>query len=338
MFEAMTYENILNDMLSRVTSDVDKREGSVIYDALAPTAYHLAQTYFYLDAFVDLVSGDTAMGEYLDKVVADYGLSRKAATYAVRKIETNGAVNIGTRWGINDTTYVITALLSENAYSATCEQLGEIGNAYSGALDNIDNVYGVIATLAAAIKSGEDEETDEALRERLFVKVRLPATSGNAYQYRQWALEVLGCGGAKVFPLWNGPGTVKIVIVDDDKQPVTAEKIGEVTEYIETMRPIGAETTVTSGIPKQIAIVATVALAPGYTIQAALNNFTKAVNDYYKSIAFTASYVSHSRVGTILLATEGVIDYTGLLLNGATSNIALSAEEIPASGTINLGV
>ena len=35
MWENMTYENILNDMLSRVPSNVDKREGSVIYDALA---------------------------------------------------------------------------------------------------------------------------------------------------------------------------------------------------------------------------------------------------------------------------------------------------------------
>lgn len=338
MFEAMTYENILTDMLARVTSDVDKREGSVIYDALAPTAYHLAQTYFYLDAFVDLVSGDTAMGEYLDKVVADYGLVRKEATYAVRKIETSAPVNIGTRWGINETSYVITSLLSTNVYSATCEQLGEIGNTYSGALDNIDNVNGVTASLAAVIKPGEDEETDDALRERFFVKVRLPATSGNAYQYRQWALEVPGCGGAKVFPLWNGPGTVKIVIVDDDKLPVTEEKVGEVTEYIETMRPIGAEITVASGISKKIAISAMVSLAPGYTIQAALDSFARAINDYYKSIAFTASYVSHARIGTILLSIEGIIDYTELLLNGSTSNIVLSAEEIPASGTINLEV
>ena len=55
MYEEMTYENILQQMLSRVTSDVDKREGSVIYDAMAPAAYFLADQYFQLEHFLDLV-------------------------------------------------------------------------------------------------------------------------------------------------------------------------------------------------------------------------------------------------------------------------------------------
>lgn len=38
-----TYEEILQKMLGKVPSDVDKREGSVIYDALAPCAYHYMQ-------------------------------------------------------------------------------------------------------------------------------------------------------------------------------------------------------------------------------------------------------------------------------------------------------
>ena len=42
MYEDMTYEHILQGMLNRVPDDIDKREGSVIYDALAPAAYFLA--------------------------------------------------------------------------------------------------------------------------------------------------------------------------------------------------------------------------------------------------------------------------------------------------------
>ena len=41
-----TYEEILRGMLDRAPEDIDKREGSVIYDALAPTAYFLAQQDF----------------------------------------------------------------------------------------------------------------------------------------------------------------------------------------------------------------------------------------------------------------------------------------------------
>ena len=51
MYEDRTYENILQEMLDRVTEDVDKREGSVIYDALAPAAYFLADQYFQLNNF-----------------------------------------------------------------------------------------------------------------------------------------------------------------------------------------------------------------------------------------------------------------------------------------------
>ena len=35
MFEEMTFENILSQMLENVQGDVDKREGSIIYDGNA---------------------------------------------------------------------------------------------------------------------------------------------------------------------------------------------------------------------------------------------------------------------------------------------------------------
>lgn len=41
MYEEVTYEEILERMLERVPDDMDKREGSLIYDALAPAAIEL---------------------------------------------------------------------------------------------------------------------------------------------------------------------------------------------------------------------------------------------------------------------------------------------------------
>ena len=171
MWENMTYENILNDMLSRVPGDVDKREGSIIYDALAPCAYQLAQTYFNLNNFIDLVSGDTAVGEYLDRVVVDYGLTRKPATKAIRGIVTTENLPIGSRWGLNDTSYIVTGNISTNTYKAECEQYGELGNTYTGMLENIDNISGVTATLTDIITSGQDKETDDNLRARFIGRV-----------------------------------------------------------------------------------------------------------------------------------------------------------------------
>lgn len=335
MFEALTYEVILEDMLSRVTNDVDKREGSVIYDALAPCAYHLAQTYFYLDTFVDLVSGDTAVGIYLDRVVADYGITRKAATFAVRKIITSAPVNIGTRWGIKDTVYVITAKISENNYSATCEHAGEVGNLYSGSMDNIDNISGVTATLADIVVSGENDETDDELRVRFFNKVRSTGTSGNKYDYRNWALEVPGCGDAKVFPLWNGPGTVKVLVVDENMK-IDAALPPKIYDYIEKMRPIGSAVTVESPTSLVINVVANIALDGTKSITDVNEAFLNALTTYLEETVFEIYSLSYAKIGSLLLSTPGVKDYNTLQINNGTSNITIGETQMPICGTITL--
>lgn len=46
--DQMTFESILSAMLQRVPDTVDKREGSVIYDALSPAAAELAKAYVYV--------------------------------------------------------------------------------------------------------------------------------------------------------------------------------------------------------------------------------------------------------------------------------------------------
>ncbi|MDF2651716.1 MAG: Baseplate family protein, partial [Paenibacillus sp.] len=50
MYETQSYAFILQRMLDRVPDDVDKRQGSIIYDALAPAASELAAIYIALDA------------------------------------------------------------------------------------------------------------------------------------------------------------------------------------------------------------------------------------------------------------------------------------------------
>lgn len=335
MWEDMTYENILEGMLNRVNGDVDKREGSVIYDALAPCAYWLAQTCFMMNNFIDLVSGDTAVGEYLDRVVADYGLARKPATYAIRQIETSGPVDVGTRWGLNDTSYTITELISTNVYKAQCEQLGEIGNAYTGQLENIDNVSGISALLTAILTSGQDEETDENLRERFYTYLQRPSTSGNAFNYREWALLVPGVGDAKVFPLWNGNGTVKVLIVDSNMEIDESLEL-VVSNYIETVRPIGANITVDSPEGKAIDITANILLDGSVSFQNFISAFTIAIADYLKDLVFETYSVSYAKVGSILLSTPGIIDYNSLQLNGGTANITIDNAEMPILGTIEL--
>ncbi|MDU4726403.1 baseplate J/gp47 family protein [Clostridium sp.] len=339
MFDDMTYEKILNDMLSRVTNDVDKREGSIIYDALAPCAYKLAESYFLLNNFIDLVLLDTAVGEYLDRAVLSHGINRKEATYSIRKIETNTEIDIGTRWGIEDIYYTVKEKITDTSYKAICNLSGAVGNLYNGELENIDNVSGVTANLTDILEAGVEEESDEDLRNRFYNKVRYPSTSGNIYDYKKWALEVAGVGDAKVYPLWNGNGTVKVVIIDSNKEIANGELIKKVSNYIEEKRPIGATVTVKSAIKKDIDISVTIVIdSKKYILNNVKERLEENLKKYLKEIAFKNSYVSYASIGNIIFNTEGILDYNNLLLNNSSKNINLEEEEIPTLRLLNVEV
>lgn len=331
-----TYEEILQGMLDKVPSDVDKQEGSVVYDALAPCAYFLAQQDFQLENFFDLVFADTAQAEYLDRTVWAFGMERKQATAAVRKMVTSGGVELRSRWGINDVVYAVTGTLDTNIYAVTCETAGIIGNQYSGALQPASNgISGVTAELTDILTPGTDAETDDALRERFYVKVRLPATSGNAYHYQQWALAVAGTGAAKVFPLDDGPGTVTVLVVDSDKE-ISPSLPAAVAEYIETVRPIGATVTVESPEALTITISANVLLDGSRAILDVEADFKDAAEAFLKETIFDTYRVSYARLSALLLDIPGVEDFDSFTLNSGTGNVAVGEKQIPVLGTVTL--
>jgi len=331
----MTYEELLQAMLDKAPGNVDKREGSIIYDALAPCAYFLTQQNFQLENFIDLVFPDTAVGEYLDRAVAAFGVSRKPARAAVRKMTTTGTVPIGSRWGIESIVYVVTSEITAGSeYEAECETAGDIGNQYTGSLQPVSNVAGASAELTGIKIAGADKETDEALRERFLQKVRLPATSGNAYHYKLWALEVPGVGDARVFPLASGPGTVTVLIVDNDKNIDTSLE-STVSAYLETVRPIGARVTIDSPSSTAVNVVVDVTLDGSKARDDVLQAFQVSLNTYLKGLVFNDYRVSYARIGSLLLATEGVQDYDNLKLNGTMANVIVGEKSIPIMGTVD---
>lgn len=330
-----SYEEILQGMLDQVPSNVDKREGSIIYDALAPCAFFLAQQYFQLENFFDLVFPDTALGEYLEKAVAAYGITRKPATSAIRRMVTSGEVTLGTRWAINDLVYVVTAQTDLTTYEVTCETVGEVGNQYSGSLVALSNITGISAELTDIVTEGVDEESDEALRERYLIKVRQPATSGNAYHYRQWALEVPGVGNAKVFPLDNGPGTVTVLVLDSNND-VSDLLSATVAEYIESVRPIGATVMVSSPETMSVNISANVVLDGSKTMENIEASFKEVAENFLKSTIFETYRISYAKIASLLLDVPGVADFDGFLLNDGMVNLTVGEKAIPILGTITL--
>ena len=62
------------------------------------------------------------------------------------------------------------------------------------------------------------------------------------------------------------------------------------------------------------------------------------LKNYLKEIAFKNNYVSYASIGNIIFNTEGVIDYSNLLLNKSNKNITLEEEEIPTLKLLNVEV
>jgi len=348
MWEDMTFENILEDMLSRIPDDVDKREGSIIYDALAPAAYKLAEAYFLLQNYVDLFFADTAVGEYLSRRTAELGIVRRPATKAIRKIVTTGPVDIGTRWGLEDTTYVIIEKVTDTEYKAECEQPGTIGNVYSGSLDNIDNISGVTAELIDILIPGEDEEADESLRQRYFESLVSQAYGGNIDDYKQKVTALPGVGGVKVEPIWNGGGTVKLTIIDSDYNKPSPTLIDEVQTAVDPeqnqgqgygIAPIGHVVTVVGVDEAEIDVESEITLQAGYTWEDVKPTVEAAINDYFTELRSQWAdsetlVVRISQIEIRILGVTGVVDVQNTKLNGQQQNIELGSYEIPVLGEV----
>ncbi|MDF2844791.1 MAG: putative phage Mu protein -like protein [Herbinix sp.] len=348
MYENLTVEAIKNNILGRITTDIDLREGSFTNDMISAVAYEIWKNYQSLDAILPIIYVDSTSGEYIDKRCTEYGITRKSGTKATAILTitgTNGTVIpkgkvFLTAEGfefILDNDISITGGTANG--TVTAEEIGDKYNVAPGMITRqFVNQSGISTVSNAIATGGTDQESDAALVTRLYNFIQKPATSGNANQYRQWAMEVPGVGDAIVFPLWDGPGTVKIVIVDANKQPASSTIVNNTLDYIENVRPIGATIAVESGVGKDIDITAVAMLAPGYNLETISTNFINSVNQYFKSIAFTTSYVSHAKIGTLLLGTEGIIDYSDLHLNGSSANVLLLDNEIPLLDNLSLEV
>ena len=208
------YTTILNRMMARVPAKLDKRVGSIIYDALAPTAMELAEHELLVYIFGEQSSLADATGLNLDNIAANFGITRREATAAVRIGEfTNSGGSpfdppIGSRFSTpNAAGGVSFILIAQNGTGQgllQCEIAGESGNEYTGQilpLSTINNLGS--ANLIGTQRPAENEERDDALRERVSERINRKAFGGNVAAYKEFTKAIDGVGDVKVFPAWE---------------------------------------------------------------------------------------------------------------------------------------
>ncbi|MDI6711460.1 MAG: baseplate J/gp47 family protein [Bacillota bacterium] len=315
------------------------------------------------DAQEDNFFAATATGSYLDQRVAERGLTRDPGATAAGTITASRStpapfsefIPSGTVFETEDgtvqlqTTSDATLLAGATAVDIPAEATvpGVAGNLAAGVtLHQVGVAVSLIetATVKTAFAGGRDPESDDQLRARYLQILRAPGTSGNKADYARWAMEVSGVGGVYVEPLWDGPGTVRLHLIDTAKQPAAVDLVAAVQAYIapqpgqgEGKAPIGAAVTVVAATPITIDIAATVTLDGSRLLAEVQADYVAALTAYLRELAFADDpTVRYSRLGPLLLDVAGVTDYANLLLNGGTSNVPIGAGQVAVLGTVTL--
>lgn len=337
MFEKMTFENIMADMLGLVSEDMDKRQGSIIYDALAPVAAELAKVYVDLDMVINNCFANTAVRQYLVMRASERGILPYQATKGVFKGEFNIDVEIGTRFRLDSYNYRVIEKISEGVFKLQCETEGSAANGVLGAMIPVEYIEGLtVCRLTQMLIPGEDEEDTEHFRKRYFSLLNRSAFGGNIQDYKERVKAIEGVGQVRVYrsEQWQGAGTVGIRITDSNNSLPSTSLTEKVQNEIdpndgsgEGIAPIGHIVAVESAQVMAVDVAVSVLLAQGISQSLVKAKIDTVVREYFadKNSVWEEEdiYLYASQLNALLLKIEGIVSINSLTLNDNSSYIYL---------------
>ncbi|WP_251447050.1 baseplate J/gp47 family protein [Vermiculatibacterium agrestimuris] len=347
MFEDRTPEVIRGEILAEMSERVQIREGSFAAEMAGPAAVELSLAYQALAALIPCFYVDEGSGGFIDIAAGRYGILRKEGTRAACSLQLTGRAGMtvpagtvfvseeGLEFALDEAVTLSADGTGEGTLTAS--EVGDAYNVQAGAVTQmVTTMTGLDTWSSGAATGGTDPETDKALVGRLYDFWRKPSTSGNVHDYERWCTEVDGVGAAKVLPLWNGPGTVKVLLVSQEHRPVDESVVTAVATHIERLRPVGAAVTVGSAGGVAINVTAALTLDGSVPLSEVKARFAAKLDAYLQSVAFVSDTVLFNRIAFLLLDVTGVTDYTTLTVNGGTDNVAIASDQVPVVGTVTL--
>lgn len=369
--EAQNYDYWLNLMLDNVPNDIDKREGSIIYDAVAPAAMVSAQQSLSLANIIRETYVKTAQGEFLDYRAVEHGTSRYEATNAEVKAKFNDDdgnpvnVEVGDRFAnIAESPIFYTVIKANDDGTAEmqAEEAGTSANSYLGQVlpvtpnDNLAWAEIIEITIPA-----RDEENDEHLRARLLNTNSWAAYGGNVADYLDMTSKISDVGATQVYPTWDGPGTVKLVILNNDLMPASQTLIKKVKEEIDPednetqgygLAPIDHRVTVVAPETFKVDITMNVTTAENANIDTIRTNIKASLEELFKSLRKDWSVIDsatgrgykmtvyRSKILSRVMTIEGVANATMPQLNGEDEDLQLvfnnTNSQLPVLGEVTV--
>lgn len=247
-------------------------------------------------------------------------------------------------------------------FKVECLEAGNIGNVPENSITVIPTtIQGIVSvTNEAAFSGGYEKESKEELLKRYYEDLSIPLTSGNKYFYKKWAKEVPGVKEAKIFPLWNGNNTVKIVVVDTNCSALNDDLVKAVQNYIDPYElkedgtkygwgfgngqaPNGSYCTVDYADILYLDLELQVQKTASKTENEAKANIKDAIEKYLKSISFAQDEdgndidrISYAKLSSEILDAAGVLDHKDLTINSKKGNIQIGKTEIPKLRNLNI--
>lgn len=344
MFRKDSFENIMKRMLDRIPNSFDKREGSVIWDALAPAALEIESLYYALEGVLQETFAKTSSREFLKLRASERGIVPKEATKSIIKAKFNTDVPIGKNFKVNNVIFIVKELIddTEHTYKLECVSPGVIGNIISGDLTQVDFVNGLTSTeIMEILVSGKDEEDTETFRKRYFDSFQEQRFGGNIKDYTDKTLSIAGVGAVKVTPVFNGGGTVKLTILDSNYNIANSTLISEVQRIIDPtqnqqglgLAPIGHRVTVDTVRELDITIKIRVVFTGGTLFENKKEELKEVINNYFnelkKNWVNQNITIRSAHLISKLLSIPNVEDITEVRINDNPNNIRLSEFEIP---------
>lgn len=368
MFEDYTYEMLLAEVLANAPSGVDTRQGSIFYDAVSGILIKIAKLYTDLELVFELTQIDTTTGEYLDTKASEYGITRHSATCTQYHFSYTGTEpDTGERF-FTGGAYFVLKEGSDGALYLQAETAGTSGNNVQAGTPAIpvNNIQGLTSATFGEIREyGTDDETDDALRLRLREKIASPTENGNKQHYKTWCESFEGVGRARITALWNGPNTVKAVLINPLGLPCSEALVKSVQDYIDPatkgytaevdgktyvvgdglgngVANLGAHFTATAADETVINVEFTAELVSGATVDDAVEEMTEALTAYLRELVLTAesedTVVRLSSVGALIAGLNSILDYSDLKINGDTEKVTPGEDNVPVTGEVTVNV
>ncbi len=359
--ENNTAEEIQQRMMNNLPGDMDRMPGGFPYDFTMPAALEKDEFInYHLMRALMIAFPQYAWDEWLDLHGKQVHLERHLPERASGKVKVTGMPGKVIVEGTIFCTPATDTGPSIAFRSLHDETIGEEGTVLilvsaveSGISSNV--AAGTVVLMAKPdknvtevinpepIRGGSERESNDDYYDRIAAEYDNSLTFlGNDSDYIRWAKEA-GAGDCIVIPAAEGPGTVRMSLIDANGQPANEKLIEDVYNHIVSPNDRSKRLLPTAcanlicGPAKTVTIdfVLTGLVYDETTgIEQIREDFAAAVKAVY-ALAKSQNMLRYNDVRPIISDISGVLDFEEFFMNGDIKNIDLSREEYPETGTLD---